>query len=79
MRFYINGTLVLTVTDPSLTSGRVGIGMYRSADSTGDELLVDWATLSTYGTTGSRGPVAAKAPTVQQGNRLTGGNEDISP
>lgn len=44
--FSINGTLVWSGTDTSLTSGRVGIGMYGST-ATGDELRVDWATLYT--------------------------------
>ncbi|MFC1996967.1 family 16 glycoside hydrolase [Chloroflexota bacterium] len=43
--FYINGTLVWSGTDSSYTSGRVGITMYRTADSTGDQLWADWATL----------------------------------
>lgn len=47
--FYINGTGVWFGTDSSLASGRVGVGMYRSADSTGDRLEVDWATLSPLG------------------------------
>jgi len=46
--FSINGTLVWSGTDTSLTSGRVGIGMFGSTD-TGDELRVDWATLYTDG------------------------------
>ncbi len=43
--FYINGTLVWSGSDSSYTSGRVGISMYRTADSTGDQLWADWATL----------------------------------
>jgi hypothetical protein len=50
--FYINGTLVWSGTDSSLTSGRVGIGMYRSSTSSGDQLWVDWATLSPLDTSG---------------------------
>jgi hypothetical protein len=61
LKFYINGTLVWSGSDGSFTAGRVGIGLYRSADSTGDQLWVDWATLST--------PAAASAldagPTLQ--------------
>lgn len=43
--FYINGTLVWSGSDASYASGRVGIAMYRTADSTGDQLWADWATL----------------------------------
>jgi len=49
MEFYINGTEVWSGTDSSLAFGRVGIGMYRHAASTGDRLDVDWAVLSTLG------------------------------
>ena len=49
LSFYINGVLVWAGTDSSLSSGRVGIGMYRAPDSSGDQLYVDWATLSTLG------------------------------
>ena len=50
--FYINGTLVWSGSDSSLTSGRVGIGMYRSSDSTDDDFFVDESTLSTCPFTG---------------------------
>jgi hypothetical protein len=48
--FYINGTLVWTGTDSSLTSGLVGVGMENFEDSVtfGDTVRVDWATLSSY-------------------------------
>lgn len=44
--FYINGALVWSGIDTDLTSGRVGIGMYDSFISPGDELQVDWASLT---------------------------------
>jgi hypothetical protein len=44
--FYINGALVATGTDFSISSGRVGVGMYRDSTSTGNEFYVDWATLT---------------------------------
>ncbi len=44
--FTINGILVWTGTDASLTGGRAGIGMYSGSDPL-DELRVDWATLYT--------------------------------
>lgn len=45
LRFYINGVPIWSGTDSSLSSGRVGVGMYRDSSSTGDELRVDWARL----------------------------------
>ena len=44
--YYINGTLVWSGSDFSLSSGRVGIRMHRSSSSTGDQLWADWATLT---------------------------------
>ena len=43
LTFYINGIEVWNGQDSDLISGKVGIRMYRRSDSTGDELLVDWA------------------------------------
>ncbi|MEE4240167.1 MAG: C25 family cysteine peptidase [Desulfopila sp.] len=46
--FYINDSLVWSGTDSSLSSGRVGIGMYRGDDGVEDDVLyIDWATLTT--------------------------------
>jgi hypothetical protein len=44
LRFYINGSLVWSGTDYSLSYGRVGFGMYTT-DVT-DMLEIDWATLT---------------------------------
>jgi hypothetical protein len=46
LSYYINDKLVWSGTDSSLTSGRVGLGMYSSTGPTNNELLVDWATLA---------------------------------
>jgi hypothetical protein len=46
LKFYINGSLVYSTTDSTLTSGRVGLGMYRDT-SGGNMLYADWAKLST--------------------------------
>jgi subtilisin family serine protease len=43
-KFYINGTLVGTVIDSTLTQGYVGVQMYK--DVTAGKFLVDWATLT---------------------------------
>ena len=49
LSFYINGTRVWSGSDSSLASGRVGISMFRDSSS-GNQLLVDWATLTALGT-----------------------------
>jgi hypothetical protein len=49
LSFYINGTLVWSGVDSTLTSGRVGIGMYRYPSTTGDSIYVDWAKLYILG------------------------------
>lgn len=46
LRFYINNILVWSGSDSSFTSGRVGVGMYRGAGTTGNGLYVDYATLT---------------------------------
>jgi hypothetical protein len=48
--FYINGTLVWSGVDNSLTSGLVGVGMDNFEDTynPGDQVWVDWAVLSSY-------------------------------
>ena len=47
LSFYINGTLLWSGTDSSLSNGRAGLGMYRTTSSAGDQLRVDWARLCT--------------------------------
>jgi hypothetical protein len=74
--FYINGTLVWSGSDSSLSSGRVGIGMYRSSSSSGDKLSVNWATLTT-----STSALARSAPAIREDgsvSKSTAGNKDTS-
>jgi len=52
--FYINDTLVWSGSDTTYTSGSVGIIMYRTAESTGDQLWADWATLDILSTTAAK-------------------------
>jgi hypothetical protein len=58
LSYTINGTLVWQGTDISLSSGRVGFGMYVPSDGVNDNLQVDWATL-----TASQGSVASSQET----------------
>jgi len=46
MSFYINGTLVQTVSDATFSSGRVGVGFYDGTNE--NQLSVDWATLAPW-------------------------------
>jgi hypothetical protein len=83
--FYINGTLVWSGSDSSLTSGQVGIGMYRDSTSTGDQLYVDWAKLSTLGATGLGTFNASDKVSPEQqalndeANRRGGGSVNMAP
>ena len=45
--FYVNGALVWSGVDASIASGRAGIEFYAPSPLMGDQLWVDWATLST--------------------------------
>ena len=65
LTFYINGSLVWSGADSSLSSGRAGVNMYADL-STGEELLVDWALLCNLpkGAAAPAEPVAPAGPTV---------------
>ncbi len=70
LSFYINGSLVWSGSDSSLTSGRAGVNMYAESSS-GEELLVDWALLCTL-------PKGAAAPPefVPPAGPTVGGDEN---
>jgi len=81
--FYINGTLVWSGSDSSLSSGRVGIAMFRDGASTGDQLWVDWATLTptsgTAGTFGIAGTVSAEQKALNdEANNRRDKNKDMN-
>ena len=44
--FYINDEQVWSGLGDARSESQVGIGMYRDADSSGNQLVVDWATLA---------------------------------
>ena len=58
MRIHELTTLVWSGFDASLSVGRVGIGMYRSVDTIGDQIWADWATLTPLVTGGAAGEVS---------------------
>ncbi len=65
LEFYINDTLLYYVYDSAFTSGRVGIGMSRHTDTTGDALFVDWAYLTAPSSLAA-GPAAAPSPAASR-------------
>jgi hypothetical protein len=73
-RFYINGTLVFTFSDPTLRTGRVGVGFYRQADP--GKLYIDWARLFN---TPTGGPVYADERIDTSGVEVDGGAAHKSP
>jgi len=82
--FFINSALVWSGTDTALGSGRVGIGMYRSADSSGDRLWANWATLTTLDATSLETSISDTVSLDQQmlnetGNARQDGDENVAP
>ena len=79
--FYINGTLVWSGSDSSLSSGRVGLGMYRDATSTGDVFAADWARLTTLGSLAQIDDVvsAEQQALNEAANLRGGGSVDMAP
>jgi hypothetical protein len=80
--FYINGTLVWSGSDSSLASGRVGLSMFRTDTSTGDQLLVDWATLTTLSAAGmdALGTVSPEQQALNdEANQHGGGSVNVAP
>jgi hypothetical protein len=71
LSFYINGVLLWSGSDSSLSNGLAGLGMYRDT-STGNELRVDWARLCL--------PAGASAPAESlptgDGGATVDGNEN---
>ena len=77
--FYINGTLVWLGSDASLSSGRVGIGMYRASGTTDNQLWADWATLTPLVTSAIVDQVSPEQQALNQAaNQRGGGNMDYA-
>jgi hypothetical protein len=75
--FYINGTLLWSGSDTSLSWGQVGIEFYRDEGSTGNLLEVDWATLYSLALSGFS--FDDFLPGLSQPWPVQGGNENQSP
>jgi hypothetical protein len=58
--FYINGATVWSGSDASIASGRVGIEFASPSPAIGDQLWVDWATLSTSVPGGLTGTISSE-------------------
>lgn len=72
-----------TGTDSALTAGRVGLSMYKDTSS-GNQLFVDWATLSKLGATALETLAADSVSPEQQAlndeaNQRGGGSEAMAP
>jgi len=73
LKFYINGTLVWSGSDATLTAGKVGLDMYKNS-STGNKLFVDWAKLTTNFS------MSMMDELVESGGvELEGGSRAVSP
>ena len=67
LSFYINESLVWSGADISLTSGRVGIGFFRDDDGIeDDELIVDWAKLTTSSPTAGTDMISVEQQTLNK-------------
>jgi hypothetical protein len=75
MKYYLNGHLLWSGTDTALTSGRVGMGIYKDSSSTGNLFLGTTAILSTIVTTDT---ADMKETVEKSGEESTGGPTQTS-
>lgn len=66
--FYINNTLVRTVSNPYRKAGYVGLAMYNHANTVSTQLMVDYATLN-YRTSAAAAPALQIDPAQQALNQ----------
>jgi hypothetical protein len=77
MKYYLNGHLLWSGTDTALTSGMVGMGLYRDSSSTGNLFQADSAILSTIVTSDT---ADMKETVEKSGEEYTGwSNPNQSP
>ncbi|NDY57988.1 DUF1080 domain-containing protein [Desulfovibrio sulfodismutans] len=67
LKFYMNETLLYSVTDSTYSTGKVGFGFYAGAAGT---FMADYATLSPLDAV--KGDVSTASPTIYQGGSSTG-------
>jgi hypothetical protein len=77
--FYINGALVWSGVDASIASGRVGIEFYSPSALTGDQLWVDWATLTNVAPREILDSVSAEQQALNEAAQEGAGNKNSSP
>jgi peptidase C39-like protein len=75
--FYINGNLVWYGIDSSLPTGRVGFEMFDV--DTGDQLWIDWATLSTVVPREITDTISTEQQALNEGTREGPGNRNYLP
>ena len=76
LAFYINGALVWSGTDASLTSGSAGIMMY-SDGAEGDQLWVDYATLSIPESALAAGKISAEQQALNEAANRNEATDDL--
>ena len=76
--FYINGRLVWSGTDVDLSTGRVGISMYRPSPGVGDLLKVDWAKLYIYSGNLVTDQVSPEQQALNDAANLAGASDEIT-
>jgi hypothetical protein len=77
--FYCNGALVWSGVDASLTSGRVGIEFYSPNPVAGNQLWVDWATLTDVAPRENLGTISPEQQALNEAAREGTGNKNYSP
>jgi len=77
--FYVNGALVWSGVDASIASGRAGIEFYSPSPLTGDQLWVDWATLSTVVSREILDTVSPEQQALNEAAQEGAGNKNYSP
>jgi hypothetical protein len=73
LSLYINGSLVWNGNDAAFASGRVGLAVYRDADSTSNRLWVDWARLVPTATAAAGETLAAEQRALNEAADQVGG------
>jgi hypothetical protein len=73
LRFYVNDTLVWNGNEGAYPAGRVGLAIYRDADSTSNKLWVDWAKLVPGATVTGSGTLAAEQQVLNEASGQTAG------
>jgi hypothetical protein len=77
--FYVNGALVWSGVDASIASGRVGVEFYAPSPLTGDQLWVDWATLTNVAPREILDNISPEQQALNEAAQEGAGNKNYSP